>query len=317
MKAVLSRLACLALLPLSSCVVPKSSFASRQVSAPSLVAELQDENGRVLVVAHRACWADGAPENSLAAIEACIEMGADVAEIDVVLSADGVPVLFHDSDLARMTDGVGAVGEHSLEQLKSLRLRSGSGGPDAPLTDQRIPTLEEVLELTKGKILTNLDAKGDVFAPAVEIAERAGVTEQILMKTAAPPDAPELRNAAFWEMTLFMPIIGQCPAKAVSDICNQDLGERAGSYDQFDPVAFEVIFSDPDFLAQGVPAMTALGGRVWVNTLSPWHAAGIVDDDAAQDPAGTWGRLIALGVDMIQTDAPEELIAYLQQSGMK
>lgn len=71
------------------------------------------------IVAHRG-WARRYPENTLLALEAAIQAGARWVEIDVQLSADGYPVLFHDRDLQRMCGVPGAIHELTLSQLRAL-----------------------------------------------------------------------------------------------------------------------------------------------------------------------------------------------------
>jgi len=104
-----------------------------------------------------------APENTLSAVEAALAVraprGMDVAvEIDVRLSADGVPVAIHDARLERTTTGRGLVRAHCLADLR--RFRSGAG-------DARIPLLEEVLELSRARRLVV-----DVHERGAESAER-------------------------------------------------------------------------------------------------------------------------------------------------
>lgn len=85
-------------------------------------------------------------------------------------------------------------------------------------------------------------------------------------------------------------------------------------YTQPLPVAYEVVYQDERFLRQGLAAIRERGGRVWVNTLKPEHAAGIYDAIAIEKPDATWGHLVSLGVNMIQTDNPEELMQWLKKS---
>ncbi|MEM9739461.1 MAG: glycerophosphodiester phosphodiesterase family protein [Pseudomonadota bacterium] len=87
--------------------------------------------------AHRGLWSpEGPPENSIAAFQAAAEAGLGI-ELDVQLSSDNVPVVFHDPMLDRMTESSGAVWHHTAEALTALSL-SGS--------DQPIPTLTEALK---------------------------------------------------------------------------------------------------------------------------------------------------------------------------
>jgi len=79
------------------------------------------------VIAHRGA-SGHAPENTLAAIHKAHDFGATWIEIDVNISKDGVPVLFHDDGVERCSTGTGLVIEHSLNDLKAL----DSGYGDKP-----------------------------------------------------------------------------------------------------------------------------------------------------------------------------------------
>src|SRR5438105_298377 len=67
-----------------------------------------------IVVAHRGASATF-PENTLPSFEGAVEAGADVVELDVRMTADGVAVVMHDGDVATTTDGTGHVHELTLE----------------------------------------------------------------------------------------------------------------------------------------------------------------------------------------------------------
>ena len=95
-----------------------------------------------LVIAHRGDTV-GFPENTLAAVDGARALGADAVEVDVMLSEDGVPVVIHDATVERTTDGVGLVRNHTLAELRALRLR-GPGGEG--FAEGSIPTLEEVVD---------------------------------------------------------------------------------------------------------------------------------------------------------------------------
>ena len=71
------------------------------------------------LVAHRG-WARNYPENTLVALEAAMDVGAAFVEIDVQLSSDGYPVLFHDRSLERMCGVRGVVHELTLAELRAL-----------------------------------------------------------------------------------------------------------------------------------------------------------------------------------------------------
>lgn len=292
--------------------------STMETRSERLLAELNDENaGTVMIVAHRGCWADAAPENSLAAIRRCDAIGADIIEIDVGITSDGTPVLMHDDTVDRTTDGSGAIAGLPLEQVRNLRLRIGLGGADAVLTDERVPTLEEALAFSSGKFLINLDMKADAYDQAYEVVESLGMQDQTLMKMSALPDDPVLRNASFHGETLFMPIIRECTERNEGLACTDSISSIAPGYSQYDPIAYEVVYSTSDFLREGIGTMRATGGRIWVNTLQPTHAAGHTDALAVTDPGAHWGQVIRDGANIIQTDRPALLLDYLRQQGLR
>src|SRR5882672_765563 len=102
---------------------------------------LRSETGRVTVSAHRG--ASGyAPENTLAAFRLAAELGADMIEFDVHLTADDRLVVLHDDTLDRTTSGSGYVRDHTWDEI----CRLDAGGWYAPqFAGQRVPLLEDVL----------------------------------------------------------------------------------------------------------------------------------------------------------------------------
>ena len=319
----MNRIVALALLALSGCAAPQpiapppAAMVASADTIDRLRAQLAAPDETVMVVAHRGCHAGGAPENSLAAIRACLELGVDVIEIDVALSAEGVPVLMHDATLDRMTAETGPIADHTAAELAGLHLRAGQGGAGAALTDETLPTLQQALELAKGRMLVNLDVKGDTYAAAFAMVDELGMGRQIIMKMAADADDPALQEAAFLGKTFFMPIIRQCTENTRKGSCAPTLSQAVAGYDRYGPVAYEVTFVELAYLTEGIPAMQEKGKRIWANTLKPFHAAGLTDAKALADPDAVWGLLIDDGVRMIQTDNPAELIAYLRARGMR
>ena len=95
-------------------------------------------------VAHRSAWRNG-PENSLIAINACIEMGIDVAELDVKLTKDGVVVLSHDSTIDRCAMNTGNVSNYTWDELKTIAVKPGQGGSSAySLTEEDVQLLNSL-----------------------------------------------------------------------------------------------------------------------------------------------------------------------------
>ena len=122
---------------------------------PELINEIRTPGyDKVLVMAHRANTTNKSiPENSIAAVEACIAAGVDFIETDTHITADGHVVICHDQTITRTTNGSGDITKMTLDQIKSYRLKDRNGN----VTDMTMPTLEEFLKAARGKIYVNLD----------------------------------------------------------------------------------------------------------------------------------------------------------------
>jgi glycerophosphoryl diester phosphodiesterase len=99
----------------------------------------------VLVIAHRGA-SGHAPENTLAAFKKAVAMGATFIETDLQMSRDARLVAIHDATLNRTTNGEGLVHDMTLAQLRQLDAGSWFG---SEYSGERIPTLEEILALSK------------------------------------------------------------------------------------------------------------------------------------------------------------------------
>jgi len=100
------------------------------------------------------------PENTLAAFEAAIQAGADIIELDVMLSRDRKLVVIHDATLERTTNGKGSVADFTLTALKQLDAGSWF---DMQFANQQIPELSEVLDLVNGRAYVNIEIKSNAY----------------------------------------------------------------------------------------------------------------------------------------------------------
>jgi len=121
--------------------------------AETLAAKLG--SGRILLGGHRGN-PDEFPENTLASFRSAIELGVDVIECDVHRSEDGRLPVIHDHLLDRTTNGSGLVRDHTMAELK--RFDAGRW-KDARFTDERIPSLDEVLALARGQVGVAIEIK--------------------------------------------------------------------------------------------------------------------------------------------------------------
>lgn len=104
--------------------------------------------GRAEIIAHRG-FSASAPENTLVALEAGIEAGADAVEFDLHSTEDGIPVLLHDSTLDRTTDGSGPVHRRTFDEISGL---DAGGWFDPAFAGEPVPSLESVLTATGDRV---------------------------------------------------------------------------------------------------------------------------------------------------------------------
>jgi glycerophosphoryl diester phosphodiesterase len=249
---------------------------------------LADWKTGTLNIAHRGASAV-APQNTLAAFEKAAELGADAIELDVHLSADGVPVVIHDFNVDATTDGSGRVAELSLVQLRQLDAGTTF---DPSFSGERIPTLEEVLQAFGYRVLLNIELKnfslrGNRLEQAVtELIERHGLEDRVLLSSFNPLSlrrakklAPHISTGLLYAPDLPIPL-----SRAwLAPLCPHEARHPKHT------------MVDVDYMAR----MRKRGYRV--NT---WT----VDDP------GEMRRLADLGVDGIITNVPDVLRAVLEAS---
>ena len=245
-------------------------------------------------VGHRGA-AGLAPENTLASYRAGIAAGADAVECDVHLSADGRPVLIHDADLGRTTDGSGLVGDLPLAALRELDAAACFPGGYAR---QRIPTLDEYLELLAGRCRAQIEVKvpeRGAYA-GIERLVAATLREHQALDSAQVIcfDPATLRRLHALEPALELGYLGSArslpPAEAKDPARLAAAAREVGA--SF--LGLDRRFFRPEHLAAARKA--GLGMAVWT-----------VNEPAEME------RLVALGLDAITSDRPDLLRAVLDK----
>lgn len=127
---------------------PITPAAPEPSESPSPDAGGPDAPGsEIEIIGHRG-YAAKAPENTLTSLEAALAAGARSVEFDLHVASCGTPVLFHDVNLGRTTNGVGPVRRRTLGQLQALDAGKWFS-PD--FAGEKVPTLAEALDLLKGR----------------------------------------------------------------------------------------------------------------------------------------------------------------------
>lgn len=140
-----------------------------------------------------------APENTLPAFERALVMGVDGIELDVHCSKDGHLVVIHDESLERTTSGTGKVGDYTVAQLAKIDAGSHFG---PAFTGVGIPTLDEVFDLVGNRCRVNVELKsedpngGDQAEPLIAMIKSRKLYDQVIVSSFNPPSLIKMRALA-------------------------------------------------------------------------------------------------------------------------
>jgi len=171
-------------------------FASALSLAPALyfhpVAEKNPYMRRhILIEAHRGNSAN-APENTIASFSEAITIGVDRIELDLHCSRDGKLVVMHDDSVDRTTNGTGNVKELDYEYIRQLDAGSWKS---VKYKGEKVPLLQEVYELCKGKVMVNIDLKDARAVPALaRITLEMGMEDSVVITGLVPACTEDIRN---------------------------------------------------------------------------------------------------------------------------
>jgi len=215
-----------------------------------------------------------APENTLKGFRIAAELGVDWTECDVQLTADGHMVVMHDETVERTTDGSGRVAELTFEQVRAL---DAGGG-------ERVPTLQEVLAEVRGRLRLQIELKGPgTEEPGIAAVVGMGMQEEVMFISF---DLERLRRVKAIDPHLAVgAVFGEPPA----DACRRAVEARA----------------------RGIYVAHPHVGR---SLVAEAHRHGLEIGAWNPDTEDEWRRLIELGVDVLSTNRPDALLAFLGRS---
>ena len=224
----------------------------------------------VLVIAHRGA-AGAAPENTLASVSRAIDENSDWVEIDVQETRDGEVVVVHDSDFMKLAGNPLKIWEGDLAEIRQIDIGSWF---DPAFSDQRVPTLREVLDAIKGrsKLVIELKYYGhdqQLEQRVVDIVEQAGMSRDVVVMS--------LKLQGIQKLKALRPdwTAGLLAASAVGDLSRLDV----------------------DFLAVN----QAMANRAFIRRA---HAAGKRVFVWTINDALSLSRWMSMGVDGVITDEP-------------
>lgn len=240
--------------------------------------------GSLMIAGHRGVGADGgivAPESTLSAIRAAIALGLDFVEIDPRPTEDGVLVVLHDSTVDRTTSGRGKLDEMTFSAARKLRMRSDGFSGDFGC--DRIPTLREVLELSRGRISVLIDAeKTDRIDLIVRAVAEADARDWVVFDAR---DLSKIREALALDPRLRVMIRPRTARDITSEV--RAIGRR--------PVIVQL---DRRHLREGAPIVRALGARVLTNVFEDDARAWVSGDESV------YWEAISSGADILHSNHP-------------
>jgi len=131
----------------------------------------------IIVAGHRGN-VSFAPENTIAALNKGIELGADLVEIDIRETKDGHLVIMHDSSVDRTTSGKGKIAELTLEEIKAFD--AGSWFSEE-YKGEKVPTLDEALSAIEGRALPDLDFKAGTPGKLIAALEKHNLLGKVTL----------------------------------------------------------------------------------------------------------------------------------------
>lgn len=258
---------------------------------------------KLIIAAHRGVAGGNIPCNTMESYEAALLQGADMLEIDIARSSDGVLYTFH--------PGMEPVHLYSSRSIFNMESREVDMLPlvnqDRTPTQYHVPRLRDVLDRFKGRCYINVD-KFWMWPDEIakEIRDR-GMQDQVLVKTDAKREIFDVIEDVAYDMP-YMTIAHE------RDDVTEELARRKMRY-----VGVEALFTSDDAeicSREYIARMHDKGLLVWANAIIYYYkavlSAGHTDDiSVTGNPDDGWGWLADRGFDIIQTDWPLACINYL------
>ena len=258
-------------------------FASQTNIAYSQKAPIPKSKNAFVVISHRGNHV-AAQENTLAAFQNAINVGADYVEIDLRTSKDSQLVIMHDATVNRMTNGIGKVSDLTWAELKQLKVIE-KNHPEWP--EQSIPLFSEVLKLCKGKINIYLDFKNADVNASYQALKKAGMQHSVIVYI----------NAAH-QLVEWKKIAPQIPLMVSLPDSVQSAAELNSFLDQYKIHLLDGSYKE--YTVEMVKAAKAKNIPVWP------------DIQSATEGPEQWEKAINLGFTGLQTDHPEAMVNYLK-----
>ena len=266
-----------------------------------------DETG-VKIASHRGKFSSSVIENTSTAFLLAVGEGADMVEMDLALTKDGVLVGHHDKTMQRLLHVDGSISDYTWNEILEMPVYNYFG----EINVTGLETFDEILSALKDKTILVLDRCWDYLDVVYDALRRQRMVEQTVIKFQITNEAA-VAWAGEHPDCVFIPMVRDVQMLPVVEALSQKTRVTG----------IEILPKKPEDAIISQETITWLkdrGMRVWCNSLS--YARRITfgagfDDLRAMAHGGDagWGELVCRGVDIIQTDWPMEVAAYLDENG--
>lgn len=263
---------------------------------------------RVMIASHRGKFSSSVMENTSLAFQLALGEGADMVEMDLDKTRDGVLVGHHDQDMTRLFHNSGKISDYTLEELQEMALYNYVG----EICEEKLETFQEILTALKNQALLVLDKCWDDWDDVYELLKQYSMNDQAIFKFYIENEA-SYQWAKAHPDCVFVPMLKN----------TADLSRVAALKEWTQVPALEILpvkETDAVFQKETFEWLRNHRIKVWCNSLSLAkrlvYGAGF-DDLKSLRYGGNygWKRLVEQGVAIIQTDWPYELKQYLLANG--
>lgn len=261
------------------------------------------QSGNVLIAAHRGTCGGNVIQNTCLAYENALLHGADMIEIDVIMSTDGEFYAFHNGQ-EKLVLGL----DKDINQMTSQEIDSSPCVNQIGLvTDKKIERLGSILEQFRGRCLINIDRSWFYWKEVITYLDTFHMADQIVIKSPVDKDLLQTLQDSHSDI-MYMPIV-----KTIKE------WEMVNEY-KFNLVAAELIFEDLNSPFLDKKFIEGLHDRhilAWANAITlddtTILSAKLDDNNAITHSFDeNWGKLVDMGFDIIQTDWPALVKQYLE-----
>jgi len=262
------------------------------------------EKNKILIAAHQGTSGKYIIPNTIPAFENALKHGCDIIEVDAVMSTDGDFFAFHDGKEKVILGVDKDIRTMSTNEIASFRCFNSDGTQ----ISQKVERLDDILEQFKGRCLINIDRSWFYWEETIRCIERHHMPDQIILKSPVDHELLEVLQSHEVEF-MYMPIIST--SAQIEEVLKYKLNL----------IGLELIFTDLDSPLIQEESMRSYHAKkllTWVNTITlddDQVLSGMLDDFRAitVSEQDTWGRLIDMGFDVLQTDWPMLLRKFVEE----